>query len=440
MNLINKFNNYIYIGIMNKLLKYFSVLKVAYHTAGSLVGFSIFVIISNQLLSGVALALSLVPETMLISYVREEEDLENLYSDDFFWLHERGVDLLFITVFLHLLKKLYLNVSDIEQEYAWKTGAIAFLIIQVTVFAGLVLCNTHLSDITLVIAANVFHTIFLFLGKPYWFIFTDKSLNTDTLIRLAYLHYIIAFFLFYLGINHGVDMHYDWKSKNIYNGIKQQLNWWDEALSNELSKFLYLLIITGLLGEFLYSEPEALSYEVFMWGDVGIITDVRFYGVAPHWYFRPYMAWLIACPFHVTGVIGLVFFFVSIYFQVNINNNDINNLKILNAGLQILGVNYLNNDFYVNKYYTKWSSVQSDLSIQWLLTFGFFIISILYTLSFLPYGRFFNKLGGNTGFLMAYFYIFSFLGFSSMRNAFYLNNNKLIINNKWNYWENILIQ
>jgi len=27
-----------------------------------------------------------------------------------------------------------------------------------------------------------------------------------------------------------------------------------------------------------------------MWGDIGLIPDVRFYGVAPHWYFRPFMA------------------------------------------------------------------------------------------------------------------------------------------------------
>jgi len=41
----------------------------------------------------------------------------------------------------------------------------------------------------------------------------------------------------------------------------------------------------------MYPEPESLSYEIFMWGDIGIVNDVRFYGVAPHWYFRPFMAW-----------------------------------------------------------------------------------------------------------------------------------------------------
>ena len=61
---------------------------------------------------------------------------------------------------------------------------------------------------------------------------------------------------------------------------------------------------------FVYVEPEALSYEIFMWGDIGLVTDVRYYGVAPHWYFRPFMAWLIACPHHKTGIFGVIFFFI----------------------------------------------------------------------------------------------------------------------------------
>ena len=300
------------------ILKYFMTLKVAYHIIGALWGFIIFIIIANQCISGTMLAFSLMNECMLVSISREEEDGENNYIDDFFWLHERGVDIVVISCFFHLLRKMYLGINDIEQEYAWKTGVFSFLIIQLTIFAGLVLCTTHLSEITLVIAANALHTFFLFIGKPYWWVFTDKLLNTDTLIRIAYLHYVIAFFLLYLGLMHGVDMHYDWKAKGFFSGIKQQLNWWDEALANELGFLLDFLVILGCIGEFLYSDPEALSYEIFMWGDIGLIVDVRFYGVAPHWYFRPYMAWLIACPYHYVGIFGLVFFFVVLYFQVSL--------------------------------------------------------------------------------------------------------------------------
>jgi hypothetical protein len=64
------------------------------------------------------LALSLLPEPMLIPVVRDEEDLEDLYIDDFFWLHERGVDLIFIFSYIHLFRKLYLNIFEYEHEAA----------------------------------------------------------------------------------------------------------------------------------------------------------------------------------------------------------------------------------------------------------------------------------------------------------------------------------
>lgn len=442
-----KLSRYNLANVSSKLAyiyKYFINLKVAYHVLGALWGFIVFVVIANQCIGGTMLAFSLTNDCMLIAYSREEEDGENNYTDDFFWLHERGVDLVIISSFFHLLRKLYLGINDLEQEYSWKTGIFAFLIIQVTIFAGLVLCTTHLSEITLIIAANALHTFFVFIGKPYWWLFTDKLLNTDTIIRLMYLHYCIAFFLLYLGLMHGVDMHYDWKAKSFFSGVKQQLNWWDEALSNELRLLVNCLVILGCIGEFLYSEPEALSYEIFMWGDIGIVTDIRFYGVAPHWYFRPYMAWLIACPYHYVGIFGLVFFFVVLYFQVSLfGSSELENLKYANTASSFINEfiyfcvknnffkYFFTTRFITNrlqhsnlKVYNSWNTINYDLSLQWLISFSFFFIAILYTLSFLPYGRFYNKIGGNAALLISYFYIFSFLLFMFVRNSWVLNNAK----------------
>jgi hypothetical protein len=63
---------------------YFKVLRVSMHEIFSLFGFFTFLTIAIQLLSGTMLSFSLVPEPMLIPMVREEEDMEDLYIDDFF--------------------------------------------------------------------------------------------------------------------------------------------------------------------------------------------------------------------------------------------------------------------------------------------------------------------------------------------------------------------
>ena len=387
-------------------------MSVAFHDIHSLFGFFSFLAIFCNLVSGTMLSFSYIPEPMFVPLVRCEEDLEDLYIDDFFWMHERGVDCIFIFLWLHLFRKLYLNVFEYEHEAAWKSGVFSFMVFQVVVFLGLVLCCTHLSEITLTIAANIFHTFFMFYGKFYWWIFTDKQLNSDTLVRLAYAHYLSAFFLAYLGLLHGVDMHYDWKNETVFDGVETEMIWWDEALSNELGGVIDISLILMAFCWFYYVENEALSYEIFMWGDIGIVTDVRYYGVAPHWYFRPFMAWLIACPYHKTGVFGLLLLFFLLFFQPTLHGvNEQNNFFNKNT---LFFKEKLKNNSHTNVYYV----LEANLFHQ--TTYALFIMCCLYGASFLPYGRFYNRLGGNWGFLLADIFILCYLAFPFLRRPLLL--------------------
>lgn len=396
---------------MKKVMQYFINLSVSFHDINSLYGFFIFLTIANQLLSGTMLSFSLVPEPMLIPMVREEEDVEDLYVDDFFWVHERGVDMIFIFSYLHLFRKIYLNNFEYEQESTWKSGVITFLLLQVVVFLGLVLCCTHLSDITLAIAANLYDTVFAGKGKFYWWIFTSKELNTDTVIRLAYLHYVLAFFTAYLGLVHGIDMHYDWKNESSLDGIETEMIWFDEALSNEIGAIIEIILIVMFICFIVYPEPEALSYEFFMWGDIGFINDVRFLSVAPHWYFRPFMAWLTVCPFHKIGLIGLIYYFFILFYQPVLHGtNEQNNYSTRNMLSAKILIN--RSDIFIPKYH----SVEDNLLHQ--ITFWLFVCCALYVTSYLPYGRFYNRIGGNFGTLGSFMYIFIYLGSTFLRRPF----------------------
>jgi hypothetical protein len=42
---------------------------------------------------------------------------------------------------------------------------------------------------------------------------------------MAYGHYCIAFFMGFLGLIHGIDMHYDWKNESSWDGINTELVW-----------------------------------------------------------------------------------------------------------------------------------------------------------------------------------------------------------------------
>ena len=426
----SKFVNQVYKQLsVKKLIVYFVVLNVSFHEVNAIFGFVVMFTMIFQLISGIMLSFSLVTEPMIVPIVRDEEDIEDLYTDDFFWLHERGVDLLFIYSYFHLFRKLYTHAYDYEHEATWKSGVFSFLIFQVVVFFGLALCCTHLSEITLTIAANIMHTFFFFYGKFYWWLFTDKQLCSDTLIRLAYGHYVIAFYLGYASFIHTIDMHYDWKNETAMDGMAANLTWWDETFMNELSLTKDIFMATFCVNWILFCDPEALTYENFMWGDIGLVTDVRFYGVAPHWYFRPFMAWLIICPHHKTGIFGLLLFFFLLFFQPLIHGaNDQNNY--FKRSFNFLSRKLDKDSVLVNNY------ILSESNLYTIYTFYFFVMSCLYTTTYLPYGRFYNRIHGNHGSLIHYGYIFAYLQYPMLRRPYTLESIKTwLFTKSWMFWK-----
>ena len=69
---------------ISSLVNYVTTLSVSFHDIPSLFGFMIFAVILSQLVSGTMLSFSLVPEATYIPMSREDEDLEDLFIDDFF--------------------------------------------------------------------------------------------------------------------------------------------------------------------------------------------------------------------------------------------------------------------------------------------------------------------------------------------------------------------
>ena len=63
---------------------YFTLLNVSFHEINSIFGFVTMAAIAFQIISGVMLSFSLITEPMIVPIVRDEEDLEDSYTDDFF--------------------------------------------------------------------------------------------------------------------------------------------------------------------------------------------------------------------------------------------------------------------------------------------------------------------------------------------------------------------
>jgi hypothetical protein len=70
------------------------------------------------------------------------------------------------------------------------------------------------------------------------------------------------------------------------------------------------------------------------------------------------------------------------------------------------------------KKFYKQTYLSVELNLFFQTTYAFFIMCALYCNTFLPYGRFYNRLGGNIGMLGAYFYVFLYLAITSLRRPY----------------------
>lgn len=367
------------------LVIYVINLTTRFYHKKSVLGVMLLFFILIQCLSGIMLAFYYVSECMLVPFAKNEEEMMDLYNDDFLYIHERLVDFIFIFMYLHMYRKLSYNVYNKAQINAWVSGATLWLLIHFSIFFGLTLSCTHLSDVTLTIAANIMSTFTFKTGKVYWILFTNKTLNTDTVIRIAYIHYIISLIILFLSMFHAIEMHYDWKNHLMDDGVEVSLLWLFYVVKDEINFFINILIFFYLAAQYFYECNEPLSYEIFMWGDIGFNNEIRFLGVAPHWYFRAYMGWLIVCPHHYIGVFGLVLYMGVIYFQVYIK-------KILA---------FLNSN----------TSTEGDVekNLFHFIIFVVFIMCLVYTSSILPYGKYYNRIEGNSNLLYSYFFVLMYV-------------------------------
>ena len=123
-----------------------------------------------QLLSGFFLGWYYQPEPGLVIEMREEMFNDTRLGLEVFYMHVRGVDMIFLLSYMHIFKKIYLKNYVTAESDGWLIGGYAFLWFHYIVFLGISLSATHLSDLTLTIVANVVWSLFNFIHKTYYIV------------------------------------------------------------------------------------------------------------------------------------------------------------------------------------------------------------------------------------------------------------------------------
>ena len=111
-------------------------------------------------------------------------------------------------------------------------------------------------------------------------------------------------------------------------------------------------------------DASTVNYHFFERWNISELDEIRFYGVAPHWYFRPLMGLLVVSPSHYEGLMWMGLWFVLL------------------AALPIIYNLYNSNNTYL-------PIIPMQSSMLQTLFFILFMLSMYCTASMLPCGRYY---------------------------------------------------
>jgi quinol-cytochrome oxidoreductase complex cytochrome b subunit len=269
---------------------------------------------------------------------------------------------------MHILKKIYLKNYVTAESDGWLLGGYAFFWFHYIVALGISLSATHLSDLTLTIIANIFWSVFNFAYKTYYIVFTNKHLNTDQLTRIMVLHYFTPWYYLYLVKLHVLFCHESWDSdsgENVYEDKSgSYVSWFYDAFLKEIQDAWFWVFLVFCYFFLHHFSDSTVNYYFFERWNISELDEIRFYGVAPHWYFRPLMGLLVVSPSHYEGLMWMGLWFVL---------------------LAVLPIIY--NLYNSNKSYLPIIPMQSS-KIQ-TLAFILYMLSIYCASSMLPCGRYY---------------------------------------------------
>jgi quinol-cytochrome oxidoreductase complex cytochrome b subunit len=345
-------------------------LVLPFSSVSSVIGFMLLLAIVFQLLSGFYLGWYYIPEPGLVVELREEMFNDTRFGAEVFYVHIRGVDIIFFLSYLHIFKKIYLKNYVTSESDGWIIGGYAFFWFHYVVALGICLSATHLSDLTLTIIANIYWSIFDNLYKTYYILFTNKHLNVDQMTRFMVLHYFTPWYYLYLVQLHILFCHESWDSDSgeatFEDKSASYISWFYDALMKEIQDAWYWVIYVSMFFWLHHFSPYTVNFFFFEKWNIAEFDEIRFYGVAPHWYFRPFMGILVISPTHYEGLMWVILYFVLLTF------------------LPIFYNFYNNYTYYVPTIPTQNSLLQTS-------AFLFFMFSVFVIASILPCGRYYYE-------------------------------------------------
>jgi ubiquinol-cytochrome c reductase cytochrome b subunit len=282
------------------------------------------VMLITMILTGVFLAMSYTPSTLLAF-----DSVERIMRDvNYGWLlrymHANGASFFFIAVYIHMFRGLYYGSYKKPRELLWMFGVVIFLLMMATAFMGYTLPWGQMSFWGATVITNLFSALPVVGKYLVTWLWGGFSVDNPTLNRFFALHYLLPFVLFAVVFLHVWALHISGSNNPL--GIepkseKDTLPFHPYYTMKDGFGVVVFLVIYAL---FVFYAPNFLGHpDNYVKGDP-LVTPPH---IVPEWYFLPFYAILRSIPDKLFGVLAMGGSIVLLLFLPWLDTSKVRSLR-----------------------------------------------------------------------------------------------------------------
>jgi quinol-cytochrome oxidoreductase complex cytochrome b subunit len=255
-----------------------------------------------QIVTGVVLAMHYTPDSKLAF-----SSVEHIMRDvNYGWLlryaHSNGASMMFLAVYIHMLRGLYYGSYKAPREVLWILGVIIYLLMMATGFLGYTLPWGQMSFWGATVITSLFGAIPVVGSTITTWLWGGYAVDNATLNRFYALHYLLPFMIAGVVVLHIWALHVP--GSNNPAGIEKKTD------KDTLPFHPYFTVKDGFgLVLFLIFFAWFLFYIPTYLGDADNYIEANPLQtpahIVPEWYYLPYYAILRSIPSKLGGVTAM---------------------------------------------------------------------------------------------------------------------------------------
>lgn len=280
-------------------------------------GFIIGITLIVQVVTGLLLSINYIPQTRIAF----ESVIHIIRDIDSGWIirytHINGASLLFILMYTHIARGLYIN-SPQKQPIVWASGILILLVSIATAFIGYVLPWGQISYWGATVITRIISAIPYIGEELVTWLWGNFAVSQPTLNRFFSLHFILPLIIIIIVVLHLILLHNKGSSNPTgTNPDLDKIKFFPYFMVKDLTPLSLIATVIFLI---IRIRPNIL-------GDVENFNRIRNTStpthIQPEWYFLFAYAILRAVPSKIGGVLAIVAA-ILVYITLTIKRNSIN--------------------------------------------------------------------------------------------------------------------